>query len=54
MLLLTRVEFENAASVLGIKPATLRQWRHRRAIIFVNPEVALRKASSKVIEPGLD
>jgi hypothetical protein len=32
MLLLTRVEFENAASVLGIKPATLRQWRHRRAI----------------------
>ena len=32
MLLLTRSEFENAASVLGIKPATLRQWRHRRAI----------------------
>jgi len=32
MLLLTRVEFENAASVLGIKSATLRQWRHRRAI----------------------
>jgi hypothetical protein len=32
MLLLTRAEFENAASVLGIKPATLRQWRHRRAI----------------------
>jgi hypothetical protein len=31
MLLLTRAEFENAASVLGIK-ATLRQWRHRRAI----------------------
>ena len=30
MLLLTRSEFENAASVLGIKPATLRQWRHRR------------------------
>jgi len=32
MLLLSRSEFENAASVLGIKPATLRQWRHRRAI----------------------
>src|ERR1700730_4369082 len=32
MLYLTRAEFENAASVLGIKPATLRQWRHRRAI----------------------
>ena len=32
MLQLTRAEFENAASVLGIKPATLRQWRHRRAI----------------------
>ena len=32
MLLLTRSEFENAASVLGIEPATLRQWRHRRAI----------------------
>jgi hypothetical protein len=32
MLQLTRVEFENAASALGIKPATLRQWRHRRAI----------------------
>ena len=32
MLLLTRSEFETAASVLGIKPATLRQWRHRRAI----------------------
>ena len=32
MLQLTKVEFENAASVLGIKPATLRQWRHRRAI----------------------
>jgi len=32
MLPLTRDEVENAASVLGIKPATLRQWRHRRAI----------------------
>ena len=31
MLLLTRSEFENAASVLGIKPATLRQWRPCRA-----------------------
>ena len=38
MLQLIKVEFENAASALGIKPATLRQWRHRRAIIFVNPE----------------
>jgi hypothetical protein len=32
MLYLTRAEVENAASLLGIKPATLRQWRHRRAI----------------------
>jgi hypothetical protein len=32
MLLLTGSEFENAASVLGIKRVTLRQWRHRRAI----------------------
>jgi hypothetical protein len=32
MLQLIKVEFENAASALGIKPATLRQWRHRRAI----------------------
>jgi hypothetical protein len=26
----------NAALVLGIKSAALRQWRHRRDIIFVN------------------
>ncbi len=39
MLQLTKVEFENTASVLSIKPAALRQWRQRRAIIFVNPEV---------------
>ena len=32
MLYLTRAAFENAASVLGIEPATLRQWHHRRAI----------------------
>jgi hypothetical protein len=44
MLQLTRVEFENAASVLGIKPATLREWRHRRDIIFVNPEDRTRES----------
>jgi hypothetical protein len=32
MLLLTRSEFENAASALGFRSATLRQWRHRRTI----------------------
>ena len=36
MLLLSRSEFENAASALGFKSATIRQWRHRRAI----PEAA--------------
>jgi hypothetical protein len=44
MLQLTRVECENAASVLGIKPATRRQWRHRRDIIFVNPEDGTRES----------
>ena len=32
MLYLTREEFRTAATTLGFKPATLRQWRHRRAI----------------------
>jgi hypothetical protein len=36
MLLLSRSEFENSASALGFKPATIRQWRCRRAI----PEAA--------------
>jgi len=30
MLYLTREEFRTAAKTLGFKPATLRQWRHRR------------------------
>ena len=32
MLYLTREEFRTAATTLGFKPATLRQWRRRRAI----------------------
>jgi hypothetical protein len=32
MLCLTRQEFENAALALGFKPATLRQWKHRRKV----------------------
>ena len=32
MLYLAREEFRTAALTLGFKPATLRQWRHRRAI----------------------
>jgi hypothetical protein len=28
MLYLTREEFRTAATTLGFKPATLRQWRH--------------------------
>ena len=30
LLYLTREEFRTAATTLGFKPATLRQWRHRR------------------------
>ena len=32
MLCLSREEFENAALALGFKPATLRQWKHRRKV----------------------
>jgi hypothetical protein len=32
MLCLSRSEFENAALALGFKPATLRQWKHRRKV----------------------
>jgi hypothetical protein len=52
MLQLTRVECENAASVLGIKPATRRQWRHRRDIIFVNPEDGTRESFIRKIFGG--
>ena len=31
-LYVTREEFRTAATTLGFKPATLRQWRRRRAI----------------------
>jgi hypothetical protein len=54
MLQLIKVEFENAGSALGIKPTPLRQWRSGVPSFSSILKLALRKASSKVIEPGLD